>query len=81
MALMTDEIDDLFKVHRLNTQGIQAAEQLAKDFTALLRKVEALAAAPGQPAGRELALVRTKLQEACFNAKRAMAMNPANQER
>lgn len=32
-------------------------------------------------AGREMAIVRTKLEEASFFAKRAMAMNPENQKK
>lgn len=71
------DIDNIFKVHRLNARGIAAAESIAQAFTQLLRDVEPLAAGSS---GRELAIVRTKLQEACFFAKRAMAMNPENQE-
>lgn len=34
----------------------------------------------GKDGGREMAVVRTKLQEAAFFAKRAIAMRPENQE-
>lgn len=72
---MPDGIDPLFQVHFLNAKGKQYAEDLATGFTALLRQVEGVA-----QDGRDLAIVRTKLQEASFFAKRAMALNPANQE-
>jgi hypothetical protein len=71
-------IHDLFKVHRLNEAGLSAAMQLADDFSQFLLKVEWLCG--GQGNQREMAIVRTKLQEACFFAKRALALNPALQE-
>lgn len=74
---MERPIDDLFKVHRLNPAGIAAAQELARDFTELVRKCEAVA---GVATSRELSLVKTHLQEASYSAKRALAMNPAFQE-
>lgn len=67
--------DDLFKVHLLNEQGKAKATALAHAFTQLLTHVEAVA-----HEGRDLAIARTKLQEASFFAKRAMACDPVNQE-
>ena len=64
-----------FQVHELNGQGMVAAVQLADAFSSLLTSVESFGVA-----GRELALVKTKLEEACFFAKRSIASNPANQE-
>lgn len=68
-----------FQVHRLNAEGMIKAERLAEAFSTLLDGIEA--ASNADVAGRELALVRTHLQDACFWAKRAMAVAPENQER
>jgi len=64
-----------FSVHILNEQGLSKAGDLADIFSDALDKIEALV-----PAGRERALVITKLQEACFFGKRAIALDPANQK-
>lgn len=64
-----------FAVHLLNDQGKQKATQLGEAFTTLLEKVEELSG----PGGREMAIVRTKLEEASFFAKKAMAVRPENQ--
>lgn len=66
---MTDE----FRVHRLNVAGMARANGMAASFDNLLEALQL-------PLGRERALVITKLQEACFWAKRAIATDPANQE-
>lgn len=63
-----------FAVHRLNEDGLDAAETLAIGFSDLLGLVESMV-----PPGRERAIVATKMQEACFYAKRGMAMNGAYQ--
>lgn len=65
-----------FTVHRLNDNGMDRAEELALQFSGFLSEVERLCGADG----REMAIVRTKLQEACFFAKRAIAVLPENQE-
>lgn len=64
-----------FEVHMLSDNGKQKARQLAADFSSLLSAVEAAGVT-----GRELALVKTKLEEACFFAKRGVASLPENQE-
>ena len=66
----------MFEVHRLNEQGMRKARDIAEAFQQTLDEVEILVGKDG----REMALVRTKMQEACFFAKRAMAMQPENQE-
>lgn len=58
-----------FAVHMLNDEGKKQAYALAEEFSSLLSYVEELV-----PAGRERALVITKLQEACFFAKRGVAV-------
>jgi hypothetical protein len=65
---------DEFKVHKLNVDGMEAARIIADAFSVLLTHIEQLV-----PAGRECAIVVTKLQEACFFAKRAIATKPENQ--
>lgn len=65
----------LFEVHKLNERGLSQARQMAQRFQDLLDFLET----PCLP-GRDLEIAKAKLQEACFFAKRAMAMNPENQE-
>jgi hypothetical protein len=63
-----------FAVHLLNDDGIQKAETLAAIFSSTLDAIERIV-----PAGRERALVITKMQEAAFFAKRGIAIDPLNQ--
>jgi hypothetical protein len=65
-----------FSVHRLNEEGLTKADVIATAFSHLLDHLEE---ACGKD-GREMSLVRTKLQEAAFYAKRAMAVRPENQK-
>ncbi len=65
----------LFEFHKLNADGIQKAKAIAIAFNQLLQQVEAMC-----PAGRELAVAKTNLEQACFFAKKAMACDVANQE-
>lgn len=74
----------MFEVHKLNAQGMARAKQLQKLFEQFLLDVEqTIDTDPYQASknGRELALVRTKLQEASFFAKRAMSLLPGNTEK
>ena len=64
-----------FQVHRLNEEGMSKANKLAEVFSEALTKVEEIAGADG----REMAVARTKLEEASYFAKRAMAQRPENQ--
>lgn len=64
-----------FDVHVLNHEGLRKARDIASCFSILLNDLEEHCGKDG----REMALVRTHLQEAAFFAKRAMAMQPANQ--
>lgn len=65
-----------FQFHRLNPQGIQSVQRIAEEFSELLDALEGICGA----GGREMSLVRTKLQEACFFAKKCVATNLDNQE-
>lgn len=66
----------LFQVHRLNADGMLKARALQGEFEAFLASLEAICGVEN----RDMAIVRTKLQEASFFAKRAMAVRPENQE-
>jgi hypothetical protein len=65
----------LFEVHMLNEVGKGKASQIAGSFSGLLGELELIC-----PQGRELAIVKTKMEEACFYAKKAMANAPENQQ-
>jgi hypothetical protein len=68
-------VRDEFQVHRLNAAGMAKAQLLGEVFSEALNQIDKIV-----PDGRELSLVKTKLQEASFFAKRAIAMHPFNQE-
>ena len=65
----------MFETHMLNTNGKIQAKAIADAFVAIQNGLEGIC---GE--GREMAIVRTKLEEACFFAKKAMAMKPENQD-
>ena len=66
----------LFKVHILNEEGILKAKEIQTAFEMFLARLEDLC-----PEGsREFAIVKTKLEEASFFAKKAMAIHPVNQK-
>lgn len=64
-----------FQVHILNEDGAAKAKRIALLFDDLLTSLETYC----KP-GRELALVKTKLEEASFFAKKSIANNPDNQK-
>lgn len=64
-----------FEVHKLNDSGIEKATNIAELFDGVLNALSQIL-----PAGRELSIVKTKLEEACFFAKKAMACDPTNQQ-
>jgi hypothetical protein len=65
-----------FNVHLLNDQGSEKAQNIANHFSVFLQVLETECGADG----REMAIVKTKLQEAAFFATRAMALKPENQK-
>jgi hypothetical protein len=73
---MQPVIDPLFEVHRLNESGIEKATHLAEIFNTLLNEIRPLV-----PEGREWSIVKAKLEEACFYAKKGLAGIPSNQGR
>jgi hypothetical protein len=66
---------DEFAVHMLNTQGKEKATDIADTFSVLLDGLEHICGTDG----REMSIVRTKLEEAAFFAKKAMAKRAENQ--
>lgn len=64
-----------FEVHRLNQLGMQRAGDIAKAFDDLLNQLKTNGC-DGSP--REFAIVVTKLEEASFFAKKAMAKQDVN---
>ena len=66
-----------FEVHILNEDGIQRAKDMAVKFSELVDWLEEGALCVE---GRTFSIVKTKLEEACFFAKKAMASNLVNQK-
>jgi hypothetical protein len=66
-----------FAVHMLNEEGKKKAERIAKAFDALQNELTEVIG-PSSPS-RELSICTTKLEEACFFAKKAMASQVHNQ--
>lgn len=64
-----------FTVHRLSVAGMEKAEAIREVFDEALDQLEDICGKDG----RDMAICRTKLQEACFWAKRAMAQKGDNQ--
>lgn len=64
-----------FEVHMLNDNGKRAAREIAESFSRLLTGLTDYC-----PAGRELSIVKTKLEEASFFAKKSMAKQRSNQQ-
>lgn len=68
-----------FAVHMLNEQGKEKAQRIAKAFDDLLNTLAGESIESSLcPPGREFAIVKTKLEEACFFAKKSMATIEAN---
>ena len=69
------EIHELFEVHMLNDRGKRRAVEIAEIFSTLLYSLEVIVSANS----RNMSIVKTKLQEAAFYAKRQMAEQKENQ--
>lgn len=69
-------IDPLFQFHLLNEEGKRKAQAVAHAFSDLLANLTPLMPV----SAREVSIVRTKLEEACFYAKKAVANVAENQE-
>ncbi len=71
-----------FAVHMLNEAGKEKAQAIAQAFALLLDSLTGenpkVTSTTLCPPSREMSLVRTKLEEACFFAKKAMASQTEN---
>lgn len=75
-----------FQTHVLNAEGMLKAREISDIFDTLLTQLELLALPPQQagesaPMTREFAICKTKLEEACFFAKKSMASQFQNLEK
>jgi len=69
-------MSELFQFHKLNGIGMVKAESIAKDFGKLLGSLKVTL---GDQESREFSIAKTKLEEACFFTKKAMAIQKENQ--
>jgi hypothetical protein len=72
----TDTPRSEFATHILNEAGKHKAREIGMEMTLCLDRLEAICGKEG----REMSLVRTKLEEAGFFAKKAVACRPENQQ-
>lgn len=72
---MENKMHKEFNVHMLNDKGKEKAKEIAESFDELLNKLERVLF---HTPSREFSIICTKLEEACFFAKKAMANNPDN---
>ena len=68
-------MDSLFKVHRLDEEGLKQAAAIAVAFDNLLLELNQRC-----PMSREFSTAKTHLETACFYAKKSVAAKPENQE-
>ena len=59
-----------FEGHMMNEAGKEYAKMIAGAFDMLLESIKMIC-----PEGRELSIVKTKLEEACLYAKKSIASN------
>ena len=70
------KINPLFGTKKLNALGIQTVAEIRLDFETLLCQLHNRLGT----SGREVAIVRTKLEEACMYAVKAVSLDPRYQE-
>lgn len=69
-------MNPLFAFHRLNAAGIEKAQNIACAFSELAK----LVVEQNVNGSRERSIALSKLEEACFFAKKSMACLAENQE-
>ena len=79
------QINGLFAFHKLNQGGQDKSKKIAELYHNFIQDVHQVTfdgVDSDQPnwEGREWAIVKSKLEEACFFSKKAMALQTKNQE-
>lgn len=75
------KIHQAFAVHKLNDSGMDKAAKIAVAFHNLEQELAAIISPECYPVlGREYAIATTKLEEASFFAKKALAIKQTNQQ-
>lgn len=69
----------MFEYKKLNEKGLEKVESITRMFEQALEILVREDYGIGIPEGRELSIVKTKLEEACFFAKKAVSSQPENQ--
>lgn len=69
-----NEIKKLFTTQKLNDEGIDKFKDITAGFEQLAGALRGFVTDP-----RCFAIVKTKLEEACFYAKKGMCLDPKNQ--
>jgi hypothetical protein len=64
-----------FEVHIITPPGIEQMNLIAQTFNELLDSLKKIC-----PESREFSITKTKLEEACFFAKKSIAMNKEYQD-
>jgi hypothetical protein len=72
-------MNKLFETHLLNAEGIAKARSIAQSFDGLLSLLEQTIGLSGTST-REFSIVKSKLEEASFYAKKSMAQLIENQK-
>ena len=62
-----------FGLHNLTNEAAKECHDVGTLFSVFLDNLETVC-----PPGREFALVKTKLQEACYFAKKSIGLEPSN---
>lgn len=66
---------NLFGFTKLNETGMEAAKEISEAFVSLIHQL-----GDHCTEGREFSIVKTKLEEACFYAKKSMSANLSLQD-
>jgi hypothetical protein len=84
MDIKETEMNAEFQVHLLNPKGVEKAKGIAAAFDELLEKLFTLTSPEDKSVAsvrsREMSIVRTKLEEACFFSKKSTANLKENQK-
>lgn len=72
-------MNKLFETHLLNEEGIAKARTIAQSFDGLLELMNQIVGLPGNST-REFSIMKSKLEEASFYAKKSMAQLIENQK-